>query len=290
VFPAAALVIGACGSNHSNSSSEQPLSDASAGGPSRDAAGRAPSLVPDGSILDAATLDAAMHDAGANDARAAMEAGPMMDAGASDAVAADTYTAPAPDAAAEAAAARPLDDPQIVGILEGTNTGEILESLLATGNPDDGIDVGLEAGAPTFNAGAARSTNPSVIGYADMIGIDHANSNSDLEGLGIAPTASDLQRTMRNDSQDSISRLSPLSGQAFDMAYAQDQVATNNRLKDLINGKLLPAAQDQNLKMYLTGTLIPIIDVHILSATSLVAQLADAGAVAPLSVVGPVIE
>jgi predicted outer membrane protein len=288
VFPAAALVIAACGSSHSNSSSEQPLSDASPGDSSRDAGGRAPSLVPDGSSLDTgvAAHDAAVLDAAAVDAPAPMEAGPM-DARASDAVAADA-PAPVPDAAADTST-RPLDDPQIVGILEGANTGQILESLLATGNPDDGVDLGLDAAAPAFDAGMARSSNPQVIGYANMIDIDQAQSNSMLDSLGIAPTPSDTQSRVRNDAQGSMARLAPLSGQAFDMAYALDQVATNTRLRDMVNGQLLPVVQDANLKMYLSGTLLPVLDVHILAAGALMGQIADGGAPVAVEITGPVL-
>jgi predicted outer membrane protein len=280
MFPAAALVIGACGSSHSNSSNEQPLSDASAGDSSHADGGRAPSLVPEGGI------DAAAHDASVPDAAfdaSSMEAGPA-DARVADAVARDTGAADArpPDAAADAASMQAITDAQIVGTLEGANTGEILESLLATGTDDNSVDVGLDAGAPAFDAGAARSVNPSVIGYANMMEIDHAQSNTTLDAFGIAPAPSNMLSSVQSNTQSDMARLTPLTGSAFDMAYAQDQVALHTRLRDLVQNQLAPAAQDPQLQQYLSGTLLPLIQVHLLAANALVATLAaDAGVPAP---------
>jgi predicted outer membrane protein len=295
VFPAAALVVAACGSSHPNSSSEQPLGDASPGENSSPGAGsRAPSLVPDGAVIDAAVNDAAVADAAVPDAAPSdSTSDATMEAGTMDAVASDApvpVDAPADAASADSADAQALDDPQIMGILEGENTQEILESLLAMGNPDNGVDIGLEAGAPAFDAGAARSVNPSVVGYANMMAIDHAQSNSSLESLGIAPAQSRTQAMLQSDAQGAMARLQPLSGQAFDMAYAQDQVAFHTRLRDLVTGQLAPAARDSQLQMYLTGTLVPLIDVHLLAANALVAQLNDAGVPQPTVVIAPTIE
>jgi predicted outer membrane protein len=288
LFPAAALVIVACGSSHSNSS-EQPLSDASAGDGSHDAAGRTPSLVPDGGLVDAAVPDA-MYDAAVPDA-GAVDSGRPADTGAPNAVA-DASTGPVADSAAPADGAmdapQPLNDAQIIGILEGLDTSEIQESLLATGNPDDGaVDVGLEAGAPAFDAGAGRSSNPSVVGYANMIAIDDAQSSAGLDSFGIAAAPSDMLTMLQNGVQSTDASLSPLSGQAFDLAYAQDQVAENTRLRDLVTNQLAPAAQNPQLQAYLTGTLLPLIQVHLLAANALVGQLNDGGVMTSLPAPAP---
>jgi predicted outer membrane protein len=231
-----------------------------------------------------------MSDAAMADARV-MEAGPA-DARAPDA-GADAVAPSMADAASDASdAAPPLNDPEIVGILEGADTDQILQSLLATGNPDDGaIDIGLDAGAPAFDAGGGRSNNPSVVGYANMIAIDSAQANSALDGFGITPAPSQTLSTTQSTDQSTMSGLTPLTGPAFDMAYAQNQVAAQTALRDLVTNRLAPAAQDAQLQMYLTGTLVPLIQVHLLAANALVSQLADGGApmtgISPISVTLP---
>jgi predicted outer membrane protein len=229
----------------------------------------------DAAVPDAAAMDTAMSDAAA-DAPVAMDAGPT-DARGPDAVA-DAAPPPMADAASDAA--QPLNDPEIVGIIENADTDQILQAMLATGNPDDGsIDIGLEAGAPVFDAGGGRSSNASVIGYANMIAIDNAQVNASLDSFGIAPAPSQTLMSVQNTDQGTMSALTPLTGPAFDMAYAQNQVAAQTSLRDLVANRLAPAATDPQLQMYLTGTLVPLIQVHVLAAQALVSQVADGGGV-----------
>jgi putative membrane protein len=179
-----------------------------------------------------------------------------------------------------------LSDGQIVGVVEAANSGEIEEALLATGGVDGlfdgGLDGGLEAGllaATGFDAGTARSTTPAVLSFADMMIVDHANSNVAVQSFGIASQSSPVQTTLQSGVQTTLGQLSPLSGGAFDVAYAQSQVTAHQTVRDIVQNQLIPAAQNAQLKSFLQNTLLPTVQSHLAAAQTLLSQLTDGGVV-----------
>lgn len=176
-----------------------------------------------------------------------------------------------PDASADASDASVFSDNQIVGIVEAINTGEIREALLATGNGgDDAGENGEEAG---IDAGAARSTNPRVLAFADMMITHHSQSNATIETYGIAPASSLVESSLQATVQSTLADLEPRSGASFDSAYASAQVMGHQTALAVVTDQLIPSAQNATLKAYLQGTLVPTIQSHLAAAQALVAAL-----------------
>ena len=213
------------------------------------------------------------------------------------------------DSPADGSDAAALSDGQIVGAIEAANIGEIEEAMLAVGQPDGGAEAGggeagaAEAGAgdggdaggadasrdaesdaadasvaTAFDAGVPRSMNPAVMAFADMMISDHEQSNATVASFGITPTDSSVRTMLQTMADMTIAQLSPLSGGAFDVAYAQSQVAGHMAVSQMISTQLIPSAQNPQLKSYLSNTLLPTIQAHLAQARALLSQLTDGGA------------
>jgi predicted outer membrane protein len=167
-----------------------------------------------------------------------------------------------------------LTDGQIAGIVMAANTGEIDEAEMALGAGDAGAfaDSGIDAGP-------ARTTNPAVVAFAEMMVNDHSMSNAAVAALGITAEASAVQQNLQNTVQTTIaSQLAPVSGAAFDVAYMKAQVAAHTAVEMIVQTQLVPQASSAQLKNFLQTVLLPTVETHLSDATSLLATLQDGGA------------
>ncbi|RYZ60531.1 MAG: DUF4142 domain-containing protein [Proteobacteria bacterium] len=145
---------------------------------------------------------------------------------------------------AEAATtAAPLNDGQILSILELANQGEIDQAKLAVKN----------------------SSDKTVKNYATMMIDDHGKVLKDMKAIAkkikIKATDSEAKSGMVQAHDQSLNRLKALKAREFDKAYMTDQVAMHQELLELIDSTLLIAVANPDLKS-LIQKIRPSIESH----------------------------
>jgi len=131
------------------------------------------------------------------------------------------------------AQAAKLDDPTIVAIFDAANTWDIEASGLAE----------------------KKGTTKDIRDFAAMLVHDHTmvrGQGRDLaKKLGVTPTPP-KDFAMAKDHYAAMKQLNGLSGKAFDRAYLEHEVAYHKAVIDAINGTLLPALKNQEVKDLVT--------------------------------------
>lgn len=185
-----------------------------------------------------------------------------------------TFSACSPDvpdpsvgsAAAEAAAeAEPanagesaLTDPQIAHVAVTANT----------------IDV--EAG----RMAESRTTTQEVLDFAATMIADHTAVNAQASALaqrlGVTPEDNEMSRSLQAGAAAARRELEGLSGEAFDRAYVEREVAYHQAVLDALDQTLIPGASNEELRGLLQQVR-PAIAAHLEHARSLKASLGDVG-------------
>jgi putative membrane protein len=84
---------------------------------------------------------------------------------------------------------------------------------------------------------------------------DHTDVNKQATDLAsklkITPEESTLSRAMKSDAERNMNRMKKLSGKDFDKLYLNDESAFHNAVIDTVDGKLLPSAENADLKSLL---------------------------------------
>ena len=149
-----------------------------------------------------------------------------------------------------AGAAPALDDATILAIFDQANTADIVTGRL----------------------GAKRASSEDVRALARMVVTDHVavqQMGRDLaKKLQLMPTPPDNDTSVA-DCARVVALLQSKSGAEFDTAYLQHEVAFHQSVVDAINGTLLPAVRNPELRA-LMRTVLPGLERH-LSATKAVA-------------------
>ena len=155
-----------------------------------------------------------------------------------------------PPAAAPAPA---LDDPTIVAIFDAANTYDIESSGLA----------------------AEKSTNPEVKAMGENFVAAHTQvrqKGRDLAAkLGVTPTAP-AENPLGDAHVAAMANLKSLSGAEFDKAWLDHEIAYHQAVIDAINGTLLPALQNEEVKA-LVEAVAPAFVAHMEGAKALRAKL-----------------
>jgi putative membrane protein len=145
-----------------------------------------------------------------------------------------------------AAQAAKLDDPTIVAIFDAANTWDIESSSLA----------------------AKKGTTKDIRDFGAMLVHDHTmvrGQGRDLaKKLGVTPTPP-KDFAMAKDQAVAMKKLNELSGKAFDRAYLEHEVAYHKAVIDAINGTLLPALKNQEVKD-LVIKVAPAFNAHMVAA------------------------
>jgi len=153
-----------------------------------------------------------------------------------------------------AAGAVALSDSEILKVMATANEAEIAAAQVA------------KPGAQTT----------SVSNYAQLMITDHTASNSALLALvstkHIAPAESDLSMHLESEAAASLQTLSQTAPAAFDKTYIQSQVMMHQEVLTLLNDRLVPSAQDPDLKALLTTTQTTV-TAHLQQATNIAAGL-----------------
>ena len=171
----------------------------------------------------------------------------------------DATIEPSTDASADAAAdasdaAMALTDGQIVLVVSNANEGEIVFAQLAV----------------------RKSGTAGVRVFAQRMITDHSTANVQLvsveEGQSIAPAPSAAAETLEAVTARTMDSLSPLSGRAFDLAYARSQVTTHAQVLTLLEGTLVPEARNAQLRALLRSAQT-MVETHLALAKTLVLEL-----------------
>jgi putative membrane protein len=149
-----------------------------------------------------------------------------------------------------------LNDATIVAIFDAANTADI------------------ETGALAEKQGASKE----VRDFGAMLARDHKmvrQQGRDLAvRLGVTPTPPKEDHGAK-DHAAAMARLRPLEGAEFDRAFLQHEIAFHQAVIDAINGTLLPAIQNQELKA-LVVKVAPAFQAHLRMAQEFEKKIAGA--------------
>jgi putative membrane protein len=127
-----------------------------------------------------------------------------------------------------------LDDAEILAVVRTVNSAGVAAAELAT------------------ERAAAGDTRQ----YAQHVMEDHSKSNQQVATLAAAipPRDNPLSMTLREQGAADIEKLEQHSGEEFDRAFVEAQARMHQQVLDTIDEQLLPAAEDQQLRMLLQTT------------------------------------
>ncbi|MGI8840441.1 MAG: DUF4142 domain-containing protein [Caulobacteraceae bacterium] len=135
--------------------------------------------------------------------------------------------------------------------------------------------------AGTIDIAAAKqaltiSKNPKVIAFAKEMVEDHAAVNDQVlalaKKLGVTPEPNPTSAAMQTAAEAKRADYAKLSGEAFDKAYATNEVAYHKVVNGALTDTLIPGAKNVELKSLLqTG--LKLFQEHQQHAEQLVAQL-----------------
>jgi putative membrane protein len=144
---------------------------------------------------------------------------------------APTVTPPPVDdkPAAAAPAKESLSEAQVAMIADLANGGEVLQGKLAQG----------------------KAKTPAVKKFADMMVKHHTEAKNEqdklFKKLGLTPADSETGKTLKADADKTLATLRDAPAASFDATYAQSQVDAHQKVLDLLNDQLLPAAKNPEL-------------------------------------------
>ncbi len=153
---------------------------------------------------------------------------------------------------------KPLTDGEIVQVTSTANNGEIEMATLATKN----------------------ATSADVKGFAAMMITQHRDMETKGKALAakakITPADNDAATSLKSDVASVVSSLKTQKGKDFDKAYIESQVKAHRDVLNLFDNKLLPNAQNGELKTLLTDARSHVA-AHLAKAEEIQTKL-DAGA------------
>lgn len=142
-----------------------------------------------------------------------------------------------------------LDDPTIVAILDGTNAADIETGQLAM----------------------ERGSTKEVRDFGAMLARDHRTVQQQgrdlVQRLGVTPTPPKDDASARAHAE-AMAMLRAKSGLDFDKAFLDHEVKFHQDVIDAMNGTLLPAIQNPDLRD-LVVKVAPAFDAHRIAAANL---------------------
>jgi len=151
------------------------------------------------------------------------------------------------------AKAAPLTDAQMVQIIKTVNEGEILVAHLGK-----------------------QSDEHSIRNFAENMIEQHTASNRKYEQFrvnrSLSPSASELSKTLKDESTASRRDLSHLRGPAFNKAYVDHQIKAHSKVLKLLDENIIPSVQDNQLKDLLIETRFTV-STHLNHAKKLLSNI-----------------
>jgi len=122
----------------------------------------------------------------------------------------------------------------------------------------------------------SKSHNKAVIEFAKEMARDHAAVNDQAlalaKKLGVTPADNATSQSLAKGAAAEQTKLAALSGAAYDKAYAANEVAFHKAVLAALDGTLIPATQNAELKSLLeTGS--KLFHEHQMHAEHLAASL-----------------
>ncbi len=171
-------------------------------------------------------------------------------------------TTPMPESRPAASDTKPIDEALGGGTNAGTDTTTSTPARPSAEKPmTDGEIVAVTS---TANAGeielaqlaSKTAQSPDVKNFAAMMIAQHRDMETKGKTLAakakITPAESAAAKTLKSDEQATLSTLKSQTGKDFDKAYMDAQVKTHRDVLNMIDNKLLPSAQNGDLKTMLT--------------------------------------
>ena len=101
-----------------------------------------------------------------------------------------------------------------------------------------------------------KSKNKEVRAFADDMVRDHKAVNDKalalVKKLKVTPEDNDTSKALSKQAADKRNELSKLSGNAFEKAYIENEVAYHKTVNDALQTTLIPSASNQELKELLS--------------------------------------
>jgi putative membrane protein len=143
-----------------------------------------------------------------------------------------------------------IDDAAIVGIFDAANTWDMSTGALA----------------------AKKATRADVKEYGAMIARDHEQvrqQGRDLaKKLAVTPTPVAKDFPLLKNHEEAMKKLNSLTGEAFDRAFLEHEVAYHKAVIDAVTTTFLPAIQNAELKAFVQKV-APAFQAHMLAAQKL---------------------
>ena len=101
-----------------------------------------------------------------------------------------------------------------------------------------------------------KTKNPEVKAFAENMVRDHKAVNDQalalVKKLGVTPEDNDTSKALVKQAEETNVKLSSLDGDAFDKAYAANEVAYHQTVNGALANTLIPSATNAELKEFLT--------------------------------------
>ena len=142
-----------------------------------------------------------------------------------------------------------LDDAQIITIASAVNSAEVDQAKIANG----------------------KARNPAVRTFAQTMMTDHGQAVKDIDELrtrlSLPESASQLSIELKASATRTGNDLTGIDDETFDKRYLLVQIDEHRQALDTINTRLIPAAQNNEVKKLLTD-MRPIVSHHLEMAKS----------------------
>ena len=175
----------------------------------------------------------------------------------------DSRATPAEPTASREEGTPPASPDREVSAPVATNTPEPADAN-ATGTPAAGATSQADALAMLAAideheiAAADQAMSKKVTGqvrdYAQMMKTDHSKNLADTTKLGAANSTSPEVKAMKDKGQAELAELGNNSDKAYEKAYMDAMVKGHTEALSKLDGTLIPAATDDNVRQHLTTT------------------------------------
>lgn len=143
----------------------------------------------------------------------------------------------------------------------GADGASATTATVPAGSLDDGEILAVvrtvnSAGVAAAELATERAAAGDTRQYAQHVMADHSKSNQQVATLAAAipPRDNPLSMTLREQGAADIEKLERHSGEQFDRVFVEAQARMHQQVLDTIDDQLLPAAEDQQLRMLLQTT------------------------------------
>jgi putative membrane protein len=126
------------------------------------------------------------------------------------------------------------------------------------------------------NIALGKTNNPEVKQFAQLMIQDHTAVNEGagalLKKLGVSAQDNAFSQALNKNAEAENAKLRSLSGHAFDVEYARNELAYHKQVNGIVGDTWIPAVQNAEVKEFLTQALVTF-RVHEEHAGHMVAAL-----------------